>query len=355
MTDGLANSIAAGETLPAQCVYNGAYANNFPVAGTTIPINTFETLLAPGSGHYRACGFKSLHPGGANFLMGDGSVHFVDEFIDYQLYNELGTLAGGEPVEDRPGRVTCTGFAGSGTSLSFRRRAWQTLVSTQPRPFRACHPDKETRCDSRRYARRSNAWLRWSASRPWRASCSAAAGAPGRRGCRSAARSRSAAGRRRPPAWSTSPRSRRPRAFPAARRTRASPKATATFVVTSVEPEDGLVPGVYLVNIECWRRPPAEDGTPGISCIGDGWKPPQLEIKAGRQTDHVGLQASRTAVRIRNTTSCEQRCRRVRISDDLEVCVPYCEANPESLFFLCVGGTGKGDITGFEDDEPGRS
>jgi hypothetical protein len=58
-------------------------------------------------------------------------------------------------------------------------------------------------------------------------------------------------------------------------------KGDGNFVVTSVEPEDGLVPGLYLVNIECWRRPPAEDGTPGISWIGDGWKPPQLELKAG--------------------------------------------------------------------------
>jgi prepilin-type N-terminal cleavage/methylation domain-containing protein/prepilin-type processing-associated H-X9-DG protein len=96
VTDGLAHTIAAGETLPAQCVYNGAYSNNFPVAGTTIPINTFETCSAAGSIYYRACGFKSLHAGGANFVMGDGSVHFVEEFIDYRLFNELGTIAGGE-------------------------------------------------------------------------------------------------------------------------------------------------------------------------------------------------------------------------------------------------------------------
>ena len=48
---------------------------------------------------YRTCGFKSLHPGGANFCMGDGSVHFFAESIDYRLYNNLGTRAGGEVVE----------------------------------------------------------------------------------------------------------------------------------------------------------------------------------------------------------------------------------------------------------------
>jgi len=102
VTDGLSHTFAAGETLPDQCVYNGAYAPNFPLAGTTIPINTFEICHQPPSCHVRGCGFKSLHPGGANFMMGDGSIHFVAEFVDYQLYNELGTRAGGEParIED---------------------------------------------------------------------------------------------------------------------------------------------------------------------------------------------------------------------------------------------------------------
>jgi len=96
VTDGLSRTIAAGETLPDQCIYNGAYANNFPIAGTSIPINTFETCAAPGGIYYEACGYKSRHPDGANFLMGDGSVHFLGEFIDYRLYNYLGTRAGGE-------------------------------------------------------------------------------------------------------------------------------------------------------------------------------------------------------------------------------------------------------------------
>ncbi|MBN2218114.1 MAG: DUF1559 domain-containing protein [Pirellulales bacterium] len=98
VTDGLAYTIAAGETLPDQCIYNGAYANNFPIAGTSIPINTFEVCDVAGGPHYRACGYKSMHPGGANFMMGDGSVHFFEEFIDYKLYNDLGTRDGGEVV-----------------------------------------------------------------------------------------------------------------------------------------------------------------------------------------------------------------------------------------------------------------
>jgi len=98
VTDGLSNTIAAGETLPDQCIYNGAYSNNFPLAGTNIPINTFEICDVAGGAYNVACGFKSLHPGGANFLMGDGSVHFLAEDIDYRLFNNLGTRASGETV-----------------------------------------------------------------------------------------------------------------------------------------------------------------------------------------------------------------------------------------------------------------
>ncbi len=96
-TDGLSNTFMNGETLPKHCCWMRAYNSNFPVTGTSIPLNTKEAK-EDGSEWYRTCGFKSQHPGGANFLMADGSVHFVSEAIDYKLYNELGTRAGGEPV-----------------------------------------------------------------------------------------------------------------------------------------------------------------------------------------------------------------------------------------------------------------
>jgi len=40
--------------------------------------------------------FGSDHPGGASFAMCDGSVHFISETIDFTLYGDLGTIAGGE-------------------------------------------------------------------------------------------------------------------------------------------------------------------------------------------------------------------------------------------------------------------
>jgi prepilin-type N-terminal cleavage/methylation domain-containing protein/prepilin-type processing-associated H-X9-DG protein len=100
--DGLSNTILVGETLPRQCAFISAFAVNFNVSPTTIPINTMLDDTGTGAnlrnGHswWLTSGYKSQHPGGAHFVMGDGSVHFFPETIDYRLYNALGTRDGGE-------------------------------------------------------------------------------------------------------------------------------------------------------------------------------------------------------------------------------------------------------------------
>ncbi len=102
--DGLSNTIMAGETLPAHTIWNGVFNPNFPVATHSIPINMMISDNGlhggwdSGAGQIwaRSSGYKSLHPGGANFLMGDGSVHFLSESISHQLFCALGTRAGGE-------------------------------------------------------------------------------------------------------------------------------------------------------------------------------------------------------------------------------------------------------------------
>jgi prepilin-type N-terminal cleavage/methylation domain-containing protein/prepilin-type processing-associated H-X9-DG protein len=94
--DGTSHTFMAGETLPGHCQFMGAFNPNFNITGTGIPLNTMEEDGGAMGMWYRTCGFKSLHPGGANFAMGDASVHFIPETIDYKLYNALGTRAGGE-------------------------------------------------------------------------------------------------------------------------------------------------------------------------------------------------------------------------------------------------------------------
>jgi prepilin-type N-terminal cleavage/methylation domain-containing protein len=98
VTDGLANTFMLGETLPGHCVFNGAYHQNYPMVSLTLPINIMEN--DNGQDKYGlTCGYKSMHAGGgAHFVMGDGSVHFVPETIDYRVYCSLGTRAGGESV-----------------------------------------------------------------------------------------------------------------------------------------------------------------------------------------------------------------------------------------------------------------
>ncbi len=99
VTDGLSNTLMVGETLAGDSRYNCAYCTNMAVASTHIPLNLMysdETAPQTPVFYVYSLGFKSLHPGGVNFAVGDGSVHFISETIDYGLINELGTRAGGE-------------------------------------------------------------------------------------------------------------------------------------------------------------------------------------------------------------------------------------------------------------------
>ncbi len=43
---------------------------------------------------------RSLHPGGVNVLMGDGSLRFISSSIDRTVWRSLGSIAGNEPVSE---------------------------------------------------------------------------------------------------------------------------------------------------------------------------------------------------------------------------------------------------------------
>lgn len=65
ITDGLSHTIAAGETLPFDCIWNCLFCDNHPLSSTHIPINLRDAdnaaigLLQP----WRSHGYKSEHPG----------------------------------------------------------------------------------------------------------------------------------------------------------------------------------------------------------------------------------------------------------------------------------------------------
>lgn len=107
--DGLSNTIFFGEIQPlssghAQRGWEDS-CNGSGFVSTIIPIN-FDTSIRDSSGDpcnryinwNTELGFKSAHPGGANFAFGDGSVHHIPQSIDHQMYQYLGGRADGHPV-----------------------------------------------------------------------------------------------------------------------------------------------------------------------------------------------------------------------------------------------------------------
>ncbi|MCO6044730.1 DUF1559 domain-containing protein [Aeoliella sp. ICT_H6.2] len=110
VVDGTSNTIFFGEVRPAcsQHAENGWLATNngSGYCTTLIPINYDTCDPNADDPCHRPCnwnaevGFKSLHPGGSNFLLGDGSVHFVTEDIDYNSYQAAGGKDEGAIIQD---------------------------------------------------------------------------------------------------------------------------------------------------------------------------------------------------------------------------------------------------------------
>jgi prepilin-type processing-associated H-X9-DG protein len=126
ISDGTSNVIMVGEILPNKSDHtvNGwMHFNSIGFNNTTSPINfinvgydEYLTFRDFGSGltvsggvnasTYHPChrydswptamGYKSKHPGGAQFVFCDGSVQFLSQTIDYLNYNRLGCRRDGQ-------------------------------------------------------------------------------------------------------------------------------------------------------------------------------------------------------------------------------------------------------------------
>jgi prepilin-type N-terminal cleavage/methylation domain-containing protein len=113
ITDGTSHTIALGEVLPDcnfELIRFGWWNSQAFYAHTSVPINYDSCAqTTPGYPAPQACntyfnyntnaGFKSKHPGGAQFVLADGSVHFISDAIDYRNFQRLGDRRDGESVE----------------------------------------------------------------------------------------------------------------------------------------------------------------------------------------------------------------------------------------------------------------
>lgn len=113
VTDGLSNTLMVGEAIPAHQYYNGWAAFFYSQTATcAIPLNVSASCSKAVSGNWDrdrfdcrqmtpdtfnlSMSFASRHAGGGQFAIGDGSVRFVADSIDLDLYRSLGTRNLGE-------------------------------------------------------------------------------------------------------------------------------------------------------------------------------------------------------------------------------------------------------------------
>jgi prepilin-type N-terminal cleavage/methylation domain-containing protein/prepilin-type processing-associated H-X9-DG protein len=115
VTDGLSNTIAVGESLPAEhdhltngaipwMSFNGGAAHCTTIIPINYKIDPNASWCSPADkfrGNWNVSwGFKSNHTGGTNFLFGDGSVRFVNQSIDHRTYQLIGCRNDGQVPGD---------------------------------------------------------------------------------------------------------------------------------------------------------------------------------------------------------------------------------------------------------------
>lgn len=98
ISDGQSNTFMVGEALPSQDYHSAALFADGDWASCNAPLNFFNEEDDVGSQWYDQRGFRSLHPGGAQFCYADGSVHFVNEGVEHLVYRAFATRNGGEVV-----------------------------------------------------------------------------------------------------------------------------------------------------------------------------------------------------------------------------------------------------------------
>lgn len=114
ITDGSTNTIFIGEKLPAEDEFGWASGTRDTLRNTGTSI-VDGNMAQPAAGNIEmvriagrnnnprsvpAGGFSSAHTGGAQFGFGDGSVRFLSQNVNFQIYQQLGHRADGKLITE---------------------------------------------------------------------------------------------------------------------------------------------------------------------------------------------------------------------------------------------------------------
>jgi prepilin-type processing-associated H-X9-DG protein len=113
VTDGLSRTFLVAEN--THLVFEDGYGwlwastarpadgGNYALMGTMCyavgPINVWDPTLDPNGHAQQQRTFASEHSGGVNVALGDGSVHFLSENVNINVFRELGARSDGQPLE----------------------------------------------------------------------------------------------------------------------------------------------------------------------------------------------------------------------------------------------------------------
>lgn len=100
--DGASQTILLGEIKPSPTSLGWASGTRATLRNTSgFQQGAWPDEVSVETGSLTVGGFGSLHAGGANFVIADGSVRFFSESVDPELFRQLGHRADGElPVEE---------------------------------------------------------------------------------------------------------------------------------------------------------------------------------------------------------------------------------------------------------------